>query len=194
VVSGSNYGTGLTGTSFQRVLSLGTGLGYLFNVYFYDNTTCTVSGEMAVYTQSGNYAIGSLTTTPSGATQIQYTVTQTQLTVYAGTSGAVSLAAGVLAGNLNSDCGGSGFSFSTTAQSSVASNWSPYQFASSSITCNTGNLSLPTFYDNGTVFYDVVLLNSATSPTTFTVSPNISIFHPGQFSTYPTTASEVYAY
>ena len=201
VVAGSNYGSGLTGTSFVREISYNTSLGYNYTVYIYNNTTCDMLiGELAVYNQWGTYVIGSLTT--AGATQIKYTIGGasggTQLTVYGGVAGG-----GTLATNLNADCGGGVFAFSTTATSSAQDNFPPNQFSSATITCNTGNLSLPTFYDNNTAFYDAVSLDNVNSPTTLTVSAyntgssSVSnIFHPGVTGGYPTstTTTEVYTY
>ncbi len=77
-----------------------------------------------------------------------------------------------------------GYSFSRSISYDTSLNYN--------ITCNSGNLSLPTFYDNGSVFYDTVSLDDVDSSTSLTgfaynagANPVSNVFHPGVTGGYP---------
>lgn len=174
-VSGGVYGTSVDGMSILKSISLNTNLTYSISIYLFTGTVCQAGGTpIFTYSQSGNYSIGSVAATPAGATEMMYTSTSSNLTVYAG-SGIGS----TWAGYLNSYCPG-GPTFSTSATSSGD------EGGRTCMNVGSPSFSFPTFPSNGTVFYDTINLDSVSSPTILTTSTAINLFLMGQYSSYPT--------
>ncbi|MGZ3690366.1 MAG: hypothetical protein ACXVAX_02610 [Pseudobdellovibrio sp.] len=189
------YGTSADNYSFLRALQLNTDLSYSVSVFFFSGTACQAGGtEVFAYSQHGTYALGALTTSPSDATEITYTaasVSSTQLTMYVGTGHGTTGFGAAWATTFNTNCPGlppNTFDSSPTSTSETST--ADVQ----GITCNGGQIVFDQFPADGSVFKDTITLDSVTSPSTMTVYQSASVFHPGQFVTFPTTATFNYSF
>jgi hypothetical protein len=173
--SSSAYGTNLSGSNYSILKYIYfTSSTYSLTVAFISGTTC--GGTTAFqYLQSGTYTLGSATSSPSGGYQILYTASSSQLEVFGGSF------SGAWATTFNgSNCaGGFGGSFSTSGTTTLNA---------SGLICNTNGVSF-SFPATGS-FYDVIVPSSLTSPATFYSYSSGNVLQMGQFSSYPTTATQ----
>lgn len=183
-ISGGVYGNDVNGMSLYRSVTLNTDGTYHLSIFLFTGSVCQMGGtQIFNYTQWGVYALSLVTTSPANATQVMYTTTSNSLTVYGG-SGIGS----TWAGYFNTYCPGGPTNFNTSGTSSRSE---------SGITCShlsNPSFSFPTFPADGSIFYDVILLNSTTNPTFFNTSTPVSIFMMGQFASYPTNANYRFAF
>lgn len=184
-ISGGTYGNDVNGMSLYRSVTLNNDGTYHLSIFLFTGSVCQLGGtQIFNYTQWGVYALSLVTTSPANATQVIYTTTSNSLTVYGG-SGVGS----TWAGYFNTYCPGGPTNFNTSGTSSRSQ---------SGITCShlsNPSFSFPTFPADGSVFYDVILLNpSETNPAFFNTSTPVSIFMMGQFASYPTNANYSFAF
>jgi hypothetical protein len=184
IATGGAYGTDVNGMSFLRSIHMNTNNTYSVTVMFFTGTVCHLGGtQIFNYTQNGSFTTGNVTTTPANATEVAFTVTNSSLTIYAG-SGVGS----TWAGYFNSYCPGGPTNFSTVATSSR--NEAGY-------TCmhvSNPAFVFPTFPTDGSTTYDVISLDSVSNPTNFITSSSINLFYMGQSASYPTTQTMTYAF
>jgi len=65
------------------------------------------------------------------------------------------------------------------------------------VTCShlsNPSFSFPVFPADGSIFYDVIVLNPIVNPTHFNTSIPVTIFMMGQFSSYPTHADYIFSF
>jgi hypothetical protein len=176
---GTTRGTALNGNSMVQLLSLNANNTYSANVFFYSGTVCQFGGtSIMTYSQSGTWSTDQLATTPSNATEMIFTVSTSELTIYAGSG-----IGATWAGYMNSFCPG-GPTFNSTGTST---------FSIAGRTCSkvsVPDFTLPTFASVGSITYNIGIF---AAPINITLGAGQDIFNMGS-GIYPTTANVVWTY
>lgn len=168
--------------SFLRSIYFNANGTYSVSVLFFTGSVCQFGGtQIFNYTHGGTYTLNNAVTTPANSTEIAFTTVTSDLIIYAG-SGVGS----TWAGYFNAYCPGGPTNFSTVGTS---------MRSEAGRTCS--HLSgpafvFPQFPSIGTMTYDVISLDSVTSPTTFSSSIANNIFLMGRFASYPTALGMTY--